>query len=136
MFDSWSLHHFFWQGFFYIIFHLLFNIKNINQSIILFIIVTVIHIIEEYLGNNSRISIEGIFVDYIGPLFDKKIKIEKRELNNNNIKNSVGDILSGIISNILIIFYWYHYKKLPIYYLLGIIPIFIDLKYNKAKILY
>ena len=135
MFDSWSFHHFFWQGFAYILLHLIFNIKNIYQSIILLFILSIIHIIEEYLGNTNKISLEGLFIDYISPLFDNKIKIEKRKLDGDTIRNSIGDILSGIISNIIIILYWYYFKKLPFIYLLGIIPIYFHLKY-KAKILY
>jgi hypothetical protein len=127
LFDTWSLHHFFWQGFFYIILHHLFNIKDIRYSILLFSFLTLVHIIEEYLGNTNKLSIEGIVIDKLGPIIDPKIKPELREIDNDYLDNSIGDVLSGIISNILIIFFWYKYKTLPYYYLLGIFPIFINL---------
>jgi|SaaInlV_150m_DNA_4_1039716.scaffolds.fasta_scaffold07217_3 hypothetical protein len=127
LFDTWSLHHFFWQGFFYIILHHLFNIKDIRHSILLFSFLTLVHIIEEYLGNTNKLSIEGIVIDKLGPIIDPKIKPELREIDNDYLDNSIGDVLSGIISNILIIFFWYKYKTLPYYYLLGIFPIFINL---------
>ena len=135
MFDLWSIHHFYWQGLAYILLHLILKINNIKYSILLLIVLTILHIIEEYLGNNSKISLEGIFIDNIGPLLDNKIKIEKRKPDGDTIRNSIGDVLSGIISNILILYYWYHFKSLPYIYILGIIPIYFHLKY-KAKILY
>ena len=102
LFDTWSLHHFFWQGFFYIILHHLFNIKDIRYSILLFSFLTLVHIIEEYLGNTNKLSIEGIVIDNLGPIIDPKIKPELREIDNDYLDNSIGDVLSGIISNILI----------------------------------
>ena len=102
LFDTWSLHHFFWQGFFYIILHHLFNIKDIRYSILLFSFLTLVHIIEEYLGNTNKLSIEGIVIDKLGPIIDPKIKPELREIDNDYLDNSIGDVLSGIISNILI----------------------------------
>ena len=109
LFDTWSLHHFFWQGFFYIILHHLFNIKDIRYSILLFSFLTLVHIIEEYLGNTNKLSIEGIVIDKLGPIIDPKIKPELREIDNDYLDNSIGDVLSGIISNILIIFYRTNY---------------------------
>lgn len=135
MFDSWSLHHFYWQGLVFLLLHSILKINNIKYSILLLIILTILHIIEEYLGNNSRLSLEGIVIDNLGPLFNNKIKIEKRKLDNDTIRNSIGDVLSGILSNILILYYWYHFKSLPYIYILGIIPIYVDL-INKSKILY
>ena len=88
---------------------------------------SIIHLIEEYLGNTNKISIEGIVIDNLGPLIVPKIKTELREIDNDYLDNSIGDVLSGLISNLLIILFWYKYKKLPYLYLLGIIPIFINL---------
>ena len=135
MFNSWSFHHFYWQGLIFLVLHSIFKIKTVKYSILLIIILTLLHIIEEYLGNNSRISLKGLVIDYIGPLLDNKIKIKKRELDNDSIQNSIGDVLSGILSNILIFYYWYYFNKLPYIYILGRIPIYIDLM-KKAKILY
>ena len=135
MFDAWSLHHFYWQGLVFLLLHSILKIKNMKNSILLLIVLTILHIIEEYLGNNSRISLEGIFIDNIGPLLDNKIKIEKRKLDDDSIENSIGDVLSGILSNILILYYWYHFKSLPYIYITGLIPIYYDLM-NKAYKLY
>ena len=127
VFDTWSLHHFFWQGFAYILLHYLFNIKDIKYCILICFLLSLIHLIEEYLGNTNKISIEGIVIDNLGPLLVPKIKTELREIDNDYLDNSIGDVLSGLISNILIIFFWYKYKKLPYLFLLGIIPLFINL---------
>ena len=135
VFDTWSLHHFFWQGFVYIIIHHLLNIKSIKYIILLCILLTIIHIIEEYLGNTNRLSIEGIVIDNLGPIIDSKIKPQLREIDNDYLDNSIGDVFSGFLSNILIIIFWLKYKKLPYYYLIGIIPILINLL-SKSKRLY
>ena len=135
VFDTWSLHHFFWQGVAYLLLHELFEIKDLKYSILLFIILTSIHTIEEYLGNTTRTSLEGIVFDNLGPIIDTNVKPEKRKIDNDYLDNSIGDILSGVLSNLLIILYWYNFKKLPYFYLLGVFPIFINLL-SHAKILY
>ena len=55
-------------------------------------------------------------------------------INNDYLDNSIGDVLSGVISNILIIFFWYNYGKLPYFYLLGVFPIFINLLSFSSKL--
>ena len=115
--------------------HELFEIKELKYSLLLFVILTCIHTIEEYLGNTTRKSLEGLVFDNIGPIVDKKVKPENRKIDNDYLDNSIGDILSGVLSNLLIILYWYNFKKLPYFYLLGIFPIFINLL-SHAKILY
>lgn len=127
VFDTWSLHHFFWQGTAYLLIHELFEIKDLKIAILLLLFLTSIHTIEEYMGNTNRISIEGIVIDNLGPIINPKIKPELRKIDNDYIDNSIGDVLSGITSNILIILFWYKYKTLPYYYLFGVIPIFINL---------
>ena len=54
------------------------------------------------MGNTNKLSIEGIVIDKLGPIIDPKIKPELREIDNDYLDNSIGDVLSGIISNILI----------------------------------
>ena len=135
VFDTWSLHHFFWQGAIYIILHELFKIKNIEQSIFLFLILTILHIFEEYIGNISRISIEGIIIDNLGPIINPRVNPKKRKIDNDYLDNSLGDILSGIISNLIIILFWYKYKSVPYWYLLFFFPIFYNLL-NHAPQLY
>ena len=127
LFDTWSLHHFFWQGVAYILLHELFEIKDLKYSILLLIFLTLIHTIEEFLGNTNRLSMEGIVIDNLGPIIDPKIKPELRKIDNDYLDNSIGDVLSGIISNVLILLFWYKYKSLPYYYLLGVVPIFMNL---------
>ena len=134
VFDTWSVHHFFWQGAFYIFFHQLLNIKDIKHSITLFIILSIVHTIEEYLGNTSKISLEGIFIDTLGPLVDPKVKPEKREIDNDYIENSIGDVVSGMISNILIVIYWYKFGSLPYWYLLLFIPVFANLLSHSERL--
>jgi hypothetical protein len=134
VFDTWSLHHFFWQGFSYILLHYLFNVKDIKYCLLICFFLSIIHLIEEYLGNTNKISIEGIVIDNLGPLIVPKIKTELREIDNDYLDNSIGDVLSGLISNLLIILFWYKYKKLPYLYLLGIIPIFINLLSHAPKL--
>ena len=134
-FDSWSIHHFYYQGFFYIIFHHLFKIKSIKYSILLLVGLTILHAIEEYFGNTSLISLEGIFIDTLGPIVNPKIHTELRTPDNDYLQNSIGDVFSGFLSNILIIIYWIYYKKLPYFYFYFIIVIFI-LLYSKSYLLY
>jgi len=119
VFDYWSIQHFYWQGFIYIILHHILKIKVLKNVIILGVILTLLHIVEEYLGNTSKISLEGIIIDNIGPIIiDPNINFNLRKLDNDYLDNSIGDILSGIISTILIISYWYYFNKLPYFYLL------------------
>ncbi len=133
LFDTWSAHHFFWQGVAYILLHELFEIKDIKHSIFLGLILTSIHIGEEYLGNTSRTSLEGIVIDNLGPLVDPKLKPEKRKIDNDYFDNSIGDVLSGFISNVLIILFWYKFGKLPYFYFLLSIPIGLNLLSNTKK---
>lgn len=135
VFDIWSLHHFFWQGLAYLLIHEFLKIKELKYSFLIFVILSFIHTIEEYLGNTSRISMEGIVIDNICPLLNTKIKPEKREIDNDYLDNSIGDVLSGMLSNLLIILYWYKFNKLPYFYLLGFLPIFLNLL-SHAKRLY
>lgn len=134
-FDYWSIHHFYFTGFAYIILHHLLNISTVPDALILCTIVTILHGIEEYQGNTSRLSIEGIVADTIGPLVDPKVNPENREIDNDYFQNSIGDVTSGLISCGLIIWYWYHYRELPYWYLYGIIPMLFILS-RDARILY
>ena len=135
LFNYWSIYHFYFTGFFFIIIHYLLKLSNLKSSIILAIILTILHIFEEYYGNTNKISLEGIILDNLGPILDPNINAKNRKIDNDYLENSIGDILSGIIACILIIIYWYNYKKLPYFYLLGIIIIYFMLK-KKAHILY
>lgn len=133
--DYWSIYHFYFTGFIYILLLNYFKVTKIDTAVKIAILLTIGHAIEEYLGNTSRISIEGVFIDNIGPLIDSKIKPENRKINNDTIYNSIGDVLSGVICCILIVFYLYRYKKLPYWFLYGIVIIGIML-YKKRKMLY
>jgi hypothetical protein len=135
VFDLWSIHHFYWQGFFYLLVHHILKIKTLKNSIILTILFTLLHILEEYFGNIGLFSFEGLFIDYIGPIVNPKINIKLRKKDNDYLDNSIGDVISGLFSNILIIFYWYHFKKLPYNYLLFSIFV-LYLLYNKSYMLY
>jgi hypothetical protein len=135
LFDSWSIHHFYWQGFCYIILHYLFNINTIKNAIILCVILSIGHLLEEYFGNIGLLSLEGIVIDNIGPLINSKINPNLREYDNDYLDNSIGDVISGMLSNILIILYWYYNGKLPHFYLGGVFIIFY-LLLKKAPMLY
>ena len=74
-------------------------------------------------------------VDYLGPLIDPKVNPKNREVDNDYLENSIGDVLSGVVACILIIIYWYYYKKLPYLYLLGIV-IMVYMLLTKAPMLY
>ena len=134
-FDSWSIHHFYWQGFFFIIFCHIFRIKTIKQASIIILVLTFIHVLEEYFGNTIMFSLEGLFVDYIGPIINPKINTKLREIDNDYIQNSIGDVIAGLLSNILILLYWIKFKKMPYIYLLFSIVI-IYLLYQKSFLLY
>jgi len=135
IFDSWSIHHFYWQGFGYIILHHLFKINKLKYAIILTIFLTSVHILEEYYGNKGLVSLEGIIIDNIGPLINPKIDVNLRKPDNDYMDNSIGDIVSGLSSNIIILLYWYYLKKLPYSYLF--LSFFIlYLLYKKSYILY
>ena len=135
LFDYWSIHHGYWQGFFYILLHHFLKITSIKSAIILGVILTILHFIEEYLGNTNKISFEGIVVENIGPIFDPKINPDLREIDDDYLDNSIGDVFSGIIITCLIIGYWYIFGKLPYFYLFGFFIVFYMLL-QKADMLY
>ena len=135
IFDHWSIDHFYWQGFIYIIIHHFLRLKKINHMIILTGILTFLHIIEEYLGNTQKVSLEGIVADYIGPLIDKRIDPSLREIDNDYLDNSIGDVFSGFFSCVLIILYWIKFKHLPYFYLIfSIVIVYVLLRYKVPKI--
>ena len=135
LFDFWSISHGYWHGLIYIIIHYILKIKTLKLSIIISIILVCLHVIEEYIDNNSLYSFQGFIIDYIGPIFDNKINPKMRNPDNDSIYNTIGDVLSGLIINILIVLYWYKYKKLPLFYLFGLIPI-IYMSLGKSHTLY
>jgi hypothetical protein len=135
LFDYWSIYHFYFSGVVYNILHHYLNITKLRGTMVPFAMVTLLHIVEEYLGNTSKISLEGVVVDYIGPLLDPKIDPSLRGLDGDYIQNSIGDVLSGMIACALIILYWYRYKTLPYTYLYGMI-VMIYLLMLKAPSLY
>uniref|UniRef100_A0A6C0J6S8 Uncharacterized protein n=1 Tax=viral metagenome TaxID=1070528 RepID=A0A6C0J6S8_9ZZZZ len=106
-----------------------------NNAIILAIILTLIHILEEYYGNTSMNSIEGIFIDNIGVIINPKINPELRKPDNDYLQNSIGDVGSGLISNLLIYWYWIKYGKLPYFFLYFSIVV-LYLLYKKSYMLY
>ena len=91
--------------------------------------------IDEYYSNIGMLSIEGVFVDTVGPIVDKKINIKLRTPDNDYLDNSIGDALSGLFSCILIILYLRAFKKLPYFYLLFSILILFML-YTQKHLLY
>ncbi len=135
MFDYWSILHLYFTGFAYIILHHLLKISSVKGALILTFVLTIFHGTEEYLGNTNKISLEGIVLDYLGPLIDPKVNPKNREVDNDYLENSIGDVLSGVVACILIITYWYYYKKLPYLYLLGIV-IMVYMLLRKAHMLY
>tara|TARA_Y100001980_G_C14550198_1_gene332566 strand:- start:1945 stop:2427 length:483 start_codon:yes stop_codon:yes gene_type:complete len=135
LFDFWSIHHGYWHGLIYIIIHYILNIKSLKLSIIINIILVFLHAVEEYIDNNSLYSLQGFIIDNIGPIFDNKINPKMRKPDIDTIYNSIGDVISGLIISILIVIYWYNYKKLPLFYIFGLIPI-IYMSLGKAHTLY
>jgi len=134
-FDSWSIQHFYWQGFFFIILFHFFKIKKINTALILTLLLTIIHSLEEYFGNIALISLEGIFVDNLGPIINPRINPKLRTPDNDYLQNSIGDVLAGLISNLLIVGYWVKYGKIPYIYLCFSIVV-LYLLYQKSDMLY
>ena len=135
VFDWWSLHHLYWQGFFYLIFHYLLGIKTLNSALVLTLVLTLVHVIEEYFGNTSRISIEGVVIDSIGPIINPRIRPELREPDNDYLQNSIGDVLAGLIGNLLILGYWYYTGELPYFYLVFVVVI-LAMLLSKSSMLY
>lgn len=88
---------------------------------------------DEYYGNTSLNSIEGIFIDNIGVFVNPKIQTELRTPDNDYLQNTIGDIVSGLISNLLIFGYWIKYGKLPYLYF-SIVVLY--LLYKKSYMLY
>lgn len=135
VFDYWSIHHFYITGVIYIILHHTLDISTLESAILLNVLITILHTTEEYLGNTTRLSFEGIVIDYISPLIDPKIKPELRGIDNDYLQNSIGDVVSGIICCSFIIWYWNKYNTLPYFYLYGSFLIFIMLL-QQSKQLY
>lgn len=137
VFDYWSIYHFYFTGLVYLIVHYILNIQSIKGSSILLCLITLIHIMEEYLGNTTRKSMEGIVIDYIAPIFDPKIKPELRGIDNDFLQNSIGDVFAGVLSSGFVA--WYsarnNYKKLPWWYIC-FLPIIIFMLFQKSKMLH
>lgn len=133
--DFWTIHHAYWQGFFYIIFHHALKIKTLKHSVLLTSLLTAIHITEEYFGNTSKFSLEGIIIDNLGPIFNPKIDVTLRKPDDDYIDNSIGDVTSGLLSCLFIIYYWKHYGELPYFYLAFSVVIII-LLLMKSHLLY
>ncbi len=124
LFDYWSIQHFYWQGVAYIIFHALLGINQFGGAISLLLLLTFLHAVEEYLDNVGKFSLQGIIIDKIGPLIDKKIDPANRGPDNDYLDNSVGDVLSGSLACIVIIIYWLIFNRLPVaVYILLLIPV-------------
>jgi len=134
-FDWWSIHHFYWQGLFYLILHYLLKISNLKSALILTGVLTLLHIVEEYFGNTSRISFEGIVIDNLGPVINPKIDPKLRRPDNDYLQNSIGDVISGLIANLLVLGYWYHFNELPWFYLIFLVVI-IAMLLSKSSMLY
>jgi hypothetical protein len=117
--DYWSFYHFYFTGFFYILFHHLFDLKSLKSALLLVLVLTLLHGVEEYLGNTSRISLEGVVIDNLGPLLDPKMNPANREPDDDYLQNSIGDVLVGLVSSGLIVAYWYRWGQLPYWYLWG-----------------
>lgn len=135
LFDSWTLDHFYWQGFFYIIAHHFLKIKSMKHAIILLLVLTFLHGIEDYLGNIGTFNLEGVFIDTLAPIFDPKVDISLRGKDNDYMDNTIGDVLSGFGSCVLIILYWYKFNRLPYIYLIFSIGL-LYLLYKKSYKLY
>ena len=134
VFDYYSIQHFYWQGFAYLLIHRLLNIQTLKNAIILIIVLTILHVIEEYLDNVSKLSLQGIIIDNIGPLIDKRIDTSKRMPDDDYLDNSIGDVLSGVISCIILVAYWNRTGKLPIIeYSIFLIPVIYLLLKKKYK---
>ena len=133
-FDWWSIHHFYWQGFFYLLLHYFLKIRSIKSALLLTVVLTLLHIIEEYLGNTSKYSLEGIVIDNLGPVINPKIDPKLRRPDN-DLENSIGDVTAGLIANLLLVFYWYYFKELPWFYLIFLIAI-IAMTLSKSSMLY
>ncbi len=134
-FDYWSIYHFYFPGFAYIILHHYLGIDNVTDATKLLIFITIVHIIEEFLGNTSKLSGEGIVYDYIAPIFNPKINPALRTLDNDYVENSIGDVVAGIISCGLIILYWMYFGKLPCAYLY-FMPVILWMLWHKSNDIY
>lgn len=135
VFDYWSFYHFYFTGFFYIILHHWLGITTLKQALLLCLLVTALHVGEEILGNTSKLSLEGVVLDKIGPLLDPRIDPELRFIDNDYLENSIGDVSAGVISCLLIIWHWQKFGILPYFYL-WLLPIPILMLFNLRSTLY
>ena len=99
-FDKYSFLHFGNMGFFYSIFLLIGLIKNIKirWGIYLYLIINVIHLIDEILNNYTDISLESIWVP-------KHMRRVPRD--DDSVQNFLGDLISGFIGSSIILFTFY-----------------------------
>ena len=101
-FNLWSIQHFYYPAFFYSLF-LTFLIKQnfSNQTTLLlallgFAFIHIFHFIDEYLGNLTTYSPEGLLRNIF-------YKDDNKPTDNDSIQNSFGDIISGFIGLLLIL---------------------------------
>ena len=103
-FDKYSFLHFGNLGFIYAILLLIGLIKNINMkwSLYLFLIINIIHIIDEILNNYTDISTESIWVPkHLG----------KVPRDGDSIQNFLGDLISGFVGSSLVLLTFYLTQK-------------------------
>jgi len=100
-FDKWSLIHILTNTFFltiiYIFILILMKKPSNKLFIILFVVINIIHIIDDLLNNYVGISLESL-------------KIQKH-YDNDSLQNFLGDIICGLIGTCIILFLTLKYKN-------------------------
>ena len=147
VFDFWSAYHFYFSGLIFIgglIIFDYFQIKIMSPSnwksvLNWFILINILHIVEEYLGNTGRFSLEGVVIDSLGPLFVPGFHPEYRQPDNDYLQNSIGDVFSGILGALipLLMFWGFGLGKITTMYiwLMGFPPLFAMLIARAPKLM-
>jgi hypothetical protein len=96
----------------------LYKPKTNSHAFTLLVITNLFHVFEEYLGNTTVYSIEGIILNWVYPLLNVKYEPDYSVTDHDSIQNSLGDILSGFVGTLFI--FAYNFMNLDIHKLLSI----------------
>lgn len=134
VFDYWSLFHFGNVAFFYTILLIIFKVKTSKTALKWFVVINVLHTIEEFLENLGPFNAENAFKQlFLRKMPDGSPNEDLKNVKDNDyLDNSIGDVISGIVGSGLVFLYWKCAGKVP--YIVLLMPLLLAYSYYKTGI--